>query len=112
MVVRVDIVDEDDETAWLRRQRPGRDEAVFGVDAVDPDYRVASVYLGVERPTAAIPNKSTLLESKNVYKEALGGLHILVHSQRNDGLGSHARDSFLDLSRTQFRGVIYFWSVT
>jgi len=112
LIVSVYVVDEDNETAWLRRQRPGRDEAVFGVDAVDPDYRVASVYLSVEWPTAAIPNKSTLLESKNVYKEALGCFHVLVDSQRNDGLGSHARDSFLDLSRTQFRGVIYFWLVT
>jgi len=56
IIVSVYIVDEDDETAWLRWQGPGRNQAVFGVDAVDPDYRVASVYLCVERPTAGIPN--------------------------------------------------------
>jgi hypothetical protein len=56
MVVRVYVVDEDNETAWLRWQRPGRDEAVFGVDSVDPDYRATTVYLGVERPTVAVPN--------------------------------------------------------
>jgi len=112
LIVSVYVVDEDDETAWLRRQRPGRDEAVFGVDAVDPDYRVACVYLSMEWPTAGIANKSTSFESEDIDKEALGCFHVLIDSQRNDGLGSHARDSFLDLSRTQFRGVIYFWLIT
>jgi len=70
---------------------------VFGVDPVDPDYRIAGVYLGVERPTATIPNKSTLLESEDVHEEPLGRFHILVNSQRNDGLGSHARTLFPDL---------------
>jgi len=97
MIVSVYIVDEDDETAWLRWQRPGRDQAVFGVDAVDPDYGVSSVDLGVERPTTRVANESTLLESEDVYEEPLGRLHILVNSQRNDGLGSHARTLFPDL---------------
>jgi len=89
MIVRVNVVDEDYETAWLRWQRPGRDEAVFGVDPMNPDYRVASMYLGVERPTAGIANESTLLESEDVHEKSLGGLHVLVHSQRDNGLGSH-----------------------
>ncbi len=72
---------------------------MFGVDAVDPDYRVASVYLSVERPTARISNESTSLESEYVHEELLGGLHVLVDSQRNDGLGSHARATFPDLGR-------------
>jgi hypothetical protein len=38
MIVNVYIVDEDNETAWLRWKGPGRDEAVFGVDPMDPDY--------------------------------------------------------------------------
>jgi hypothetical protein len=38
IVVSIYIVDEDDESAWLCWQRPGRDQAVFGVDAMDPDY--------------------------------------------------------------------------
>src|SRR3989442_14356661 len=97
MVVRVHIVDEDDETARLRSQGPGRDSAVFGVDAVDPDYRVSSVDLGVERPTVAITNKSAFLETEDVHEEPLGGLHVLVHSQRDNRLGSHARTSFTDL---------------
>jgi len=70
---------------------------VFGVDAVDPDYGVSSVDLSVERPTVAITNKSTFLETENVHEEPLGGFYILVHSQRNDRLGSHVRTSFNDL---------------
>ncbi len=97
MIVRVNVVDEDYETAWLRWQRPGRDEAVFGVDPMDPDYRVASMYLGMERPTAGISNQLALLESEDVHEEPLGGFHVFIHSQRNDGLGSHARTSSLDL---------------
>src|SRR5260370_18865690 len=63
MIVSVYIVDEDDETARLGWQGPGRDQVVVGVDAVDPDYRAATVYLAVERPTTGIPNYSTLLQS-------------------------------------------------
>ena len=84
MIVRVYIVDEDDEPAWLGRQGPGRDQAMFGIDAMYPDYLVASVYLGVERPTAGISNESTLLESEDVHEEPLSGLHVFVDSQRND----------------------------
>jgi len=80
MIVRVYVVNEYNETPRLRWQGSGRDQAVFGVDAVDPDYGVASVYLGVERPTTGISNQSTLLESEDVYEEPLGRLHILVHS--------------------------------
>jgi hypothetical protein len=94
MIVSIYIINEDNETTWLRRQGPGRDQPVFGVDAVDPDYGVASVYLGVERPTAGISDESTLLESEDVHEEPLGGLHVVVHSQRNDGLGFQARTSF------------------
>src|SRR2546426_8334698 len=36
-IVSVYIVDEDNETAWLRRQGSGRGQAVFGVDAVEPN---------------------------------------------------------------------------
>jgi len=54
MIVTVYVLDEDDETAWLSWQGPGRNQAVFGVDAVDPDYGVASGYLGVDRPTAGV----------------------------------------------------------
>ena len=93
MIVNVYVVDEDNETAWLCREGPGRDQTVFGVDAVDPDYRVASVYLGVEWPTTGISNQSALFESEDVHEEPLGGLHVFVHSQRNDGLGYHARTS-------------------
>ena len=60
---------------------------MFGVDAVDPDYGVAIGYLGVDRPTTGISIESTLLESEDVHQEPLGGLHVVVHSQRNDGLG-------------------------
>ncbi len=70
---------------------------MFGVDAVDPDYGVASVYFGVERPTAGISNELTLLESEDVHEEPLGGLHVVIHPQRNDGLGFHAMISFLNL---------------
>ena len=93
MIVSVHIIDEDNETAWLCWQGPGRDQAVFGVDAVDPDYRVSSVDLGVERPTVAITNKSAFLETEDVHEEPLGGLHVLVHSQRNDGLGLLAKNA-------------------
>jgi len=41
MIMSVYIIDEDNETAWLRGQGPGRDESMFGGDAVDPDYGVA-----------------------------------------------------------------------
>ncbi len=91
MIVDVHIVDEDNETSWLRRQGPGRDQAVLGVDAVDPDYGVASVYLGVDRATAGISLESSSFESEDVHQESLCGLHVLVDSQRNDGLGFHAR---------------------
>ncbi len=92
-IVSVYILDEDNDTAWLRRQGPGRDQAVLGVDAVDPDYGIVNGYLGVERPTAGISIESSSLESEDVHEEPLGSLHVLVHSQRNDGLGSHARTS-------------------
>jgi hypothetical protein len=54
MIVSIYILDEDDETSRLGRQGPGRYQAVFGIDTVDPDYGLASVYLGVDRPTAGI----------------------------------------------------------
>jgi hypothetical protein len=54
MVVSVYIVHEDNETAGLSGQGSGRDQAVFGVDAVDPNHGVADGYLGVDRPTAGI----------------------------------------------------------
>jgi len=41
MIMSVYIIDEDNETAWLRGQGPGRDESMFGGGAVDPDYGVA-----------------------------------------------------------------------
>src|SRR5438445_12732911 len=44
MIVRVNVVDEAYAPAWLRWQRPGRDEAALGVDPMDPDYRVPRVY--------------------------------------------------------------------
>jgi hypothetical protein len=94
MIVSVYILDEDNETTWLRRQGPGRDQTVSGVDAVEPDYGVASGYFGVDRPTAGISNKLTALESEDVDEEPLGGLHVVIHSQRNDGLGFQARTSF------------------
>jgi len=97
MIVSVYIIDEDNETAWLRRQGPGRDQAMFGGDPVDPDYGVAIGYLGVDRPTAGISIESTLLESENVHEEPLGGLHVVVDSQRNDGLGFHATTTFSNL---------------
>ena len=97
MIMSVYIIDEDNETAWLRRQGPGRDQAVFGGDAVDPDYGVAIGYLGVDRPTAGISIESTLLESEDVHEEPLGGLHVFVYSQRNDELGFHATTTFSDL---------------
>jgi len=37
-IVSVNVIDEDNKTPGLRRQGPGRDQAVFGVDAVNPDY--------------------------------------------------------------------------
>jgi hypothetical protein len=63
---------------------------------VYPDYGVASVYFSVERPTAGISNQWASFESEDVHEEPLGGLHVLVHSHRYDGLGSHARASFPD----------------
>jgi hypothetical protein len=93
MIVGVYIVDENDETAWLSLQRPGRNQAVFGVDAVDPDYGIASGYFGVERPTAGISNELASFESEDVHEEPLGGLHVLVHSQWNDGLGLLAKNA-------------------
>jgi len=89
-IVSVYVVDKNNETAWLRGQGPGRDLAMFSVDAVYPDHRIANVYLSVERPTARISNKSTLLESEDVHEELLGSLHVLIHSQWDNRLGSHA----------------------
>jgi hypothetical protein len=93
MIVTVYVLDEDDETAWLGRQGPGRYKAVLGVDAVDPDHRLADRYLGVERPTAGISNELASLESEDVHQEPLGSFHVLVHSQRNDGLGLLAKNA-------------------
>jgi len=76
---------------------------MFRVDAVYPDYGVAGVYLGVEGPTARISNQSTLLESEDVHQKPLGSLNVLVHSQRDDAVGTPGRSFFLDLGRTQFR---------
>ena len=70
---------------------------MFGGDAVDPDYGVAIGYLGVDRPTAGISIESTLLESEDVHEEPLGGLHVVVYSQRNDWLGVQATTAFPDL---------------
>jgi hypothetical protein len=99
-VVSVHILDKDYETPRLGRQGPRGDQAMFGIYPVDPDNRVASVNLGVDRPTAGISIESTLLESEDVHEEPLGGLHVVVHSQRNDGLSSHARTSFLAYLRS------------
>jgi len=59
LIVSVYVLDEDDETAWLRRQGSGRDQAVFGVDSVDPDNGIAYRYFSMERLTAWISNEST-----------------------------------------------------
>jgi len=66
---------------------------VFRVDAVDPDYGVAGGYLGVEWATAGVSNELASFESEEVHEETLGGLHVLVHSQRNDGLGLLAKNA-------------------
>ena len=79
-IVRVYILDEDDEATWLRRQRPSRDQAVRRVNAVDPDHRVTHGYLGVDRSTMRISIESSSLESENIHEEPLSGLHVLVHS--------------------------------
>ncbi len=76
--------------------------AMFRVDAMDPDYGVACVYLGVERPTARISNQSTLLELEGIYEKALSGLNVLVDSHRDDAVGPPRGGFFLDLGRTQF----------
>ena len=77
---------------------------MFGGDAVDPDYGVAIGYLGVDRPTAGISIESTLLESEDIYEEPLGGLHVVVYSQRNDGLGFHVTSTFSDLGPRFYKG--------
>jgi len=61
---------------------------MFRIDAVYPDYGVAGVYLGVEGPTARVSNQSTLLESENVHEKPLSSLNVVVHSQRDDAVGS------------------------
>jgi hypothetical protein len=75
---------------------------MFRVDAVDPDYRVASVYLGVEGPTAWISNQSTLLELKDIHEESLSGLNVLVHPHRDDAVGTPWRCFFFDLGSAQY----------
>jgi hypothetical protein len=80
---------------------------MFRVDPVDPDYRVASVYLSVERPTTRISNQSTLLELEDIHEKPLSSLNVLVHSQRDDAVGTPGRSFFLDSGRTQFRRVLY-----
>src|SRR5260370_30064595 len=80
---------------------------MFRVDAVYPDYGVAGVYLGVEGPAARIANQSTLLELKRGHKKPLSSLNVLVHSQRDDAVGTPRRGFFLDLGRIQFGGEIY-----
>jgi hypothetical protein len=97
MVVSVYVVNEDDETPRLGRQGPRRDQAMFRVDAVNPDYGVPIGYFGVDWPTAGISIESTLLESEDVHEEPLGGLHVVVDSQRNDWLGFQATTAFPDL---------------
>jgi len=81
---------------------------MFRVDPVDPDYRVARVYLGVERPTTRISNESTLLELEDIHEKPLSSLNVLVHSQRDDAVGTPGRSFFfLYLGRTQFRRGLY-----
>ncbi len=77
---------------------------MFRVDAVYPDYGVAGVYLGVEGPTARISNQSTLLESEDIHQKPLSGFNVLVHSQRDDAVGTPGRSLFLGLGRRQFCG--------
>src|SRR5947209_18038723 len=55
-IVNVYVVDEDNETAWLCRGGPGRDQTGLGVERVDPDYRAASVYSGWEWRTIGTRN--------------------------------------------------------
>jgi hypothetical protein len=80
---------------------------MFRVDAVDPDYRVAGVYLRVEGPTARISNESTLLELKDIHEEPLCGFNVLVDSHRDDAVGTPGRSFVLDLGRTQFCRRLY-----
>jgi hypothetical protein len=82
---------------------------MFRVDAMYPDYGVAGVYLSVEGPTARISNQSTLLESEDVHQKPLSSLNVLVHSQRDDAVGTPGRSLFPDLGRTQFRERLYLW---
>ena len=96
--VGVYTVDEDNEAAGLCRQGPGRDQAMIRVDAMEPDHGVACGYLGVDRPTARISIESSSLESEDVHEEPLGGLYVVVHSQRNDKLGSHGRTTFPEIA--------------
>jgi hypothetical protein len=88
-IVRVYILDKDNETSWLRLQRAGRDQTVFGVDAMDPDYGIANQHLSVDRAIVGISIESSSLEPEDLHKEALGRLDVLIHSQRNNRLGCH-----------------------
>ena len=74
---------------------------------MNPDYGVARVYLGVKGPTARISNQSTLLEPENVHKKPLSSLNVLIHSQRDDAVGTPRRNSFLDFGRIQLCGGFY-----
>ena len=109
MIVSVYVLDEDNETTRLRQKGPGRNQAMFRIDTVDPDYRIARMYLGMEWSTARISNQSTLLESEDVHEKPLRRVYVLVHSQWNNGVGSPWRSFFLDLGRAQFRRRLYFW---
>ena len=82
---------------------------MFGIDTVDPDYRIARMYLCMDWPTARISNQSTLLESEDVHEKPLSSLNVLVHSQWNNAVGTPWRSFFLDPGRTQFRRRLYLW---
>jgi hypothetical protein len=48
----------------------------------------------VERPTAGVSNELASFESEDVHEEPLGGLHVIVYSQWNDGLGLLTENAF------------------
>lgn len=107
-IVSVYILDEDNQTARLCRQGLRRNQSMLGVNTVDPDYRIACMYLGMDWSTGRVSNQSTRLESEDVHEKPLRSLSVLVNSQRNDAVGSPWRSFFLDLGRTQFHRRLYF----
>lgn len=111
LVVRVDIIDLDDQPGICHVYSGGRVEMVLGGDAMQPDDCISGPYLAMDCLTIWCSMDASRSEPECANQEVVCGGDVLIGEQRNDSFESC--HELLRLSQLQpiIGGPGYLWDV-